>query len=122
MNDRMKTLLAVAVAMASMTGGAHAEKWTAVDYALESSFVALMAADYLQTRQIVEHGREGNPVMGNAGELMPPEIYFPSVVVTHAIVMLALPKTARRIALGVSVGIQVHAVQTNWNAGYSVRF
>jgi hypothetical protein len=120
----MKTLLVLAVVLACLSAPltASAENWTVTDYALEATFAGLMLADYLQTVDITADGRESNPVMGNHGENIPPSLYFLSATVTHAIVMVALPKSVRRVAMGVAIGVQIHSVQTNWHAGYAVTF
>lgn len=111
---RLALLLAVA--------GCQPATWSRTDTALEVTFAAALAADYLQTRQIVADGMEGNPIMGARGERMPPALYFPASLVAHLVVASCLPRPWRSIFQGVSIGWQAAEVGHNAEHGYAVEW
>jgi len=115
----MKTTLA---ALLLLTGTAHAEPWTALDVTLQLTTSAVLVADWAQTRAITGDCSEANPIMGLCGEKLSPDIYFPVVIVGHALLMHALPRSWRRVAQGITIGVQAHTVHSNYQAGYSVKF
>ncbi len=96
--------------------------WSRTDTVLEATFGATLAADYLQTRQVTADGKEGNPVMGHRGERMPPAVYFPAVAVAHVAAARCMPRPWRTIFQAFTVGWQVDAIHTNWDAGYAVEW
>lgn len=88
---------------------AYAE-WTRVDTTLQVVTTVTLTVDYLQTRRGLDTGkREMNPIINKIG----PEAYFPLVAVGHAVVALALPSKARTIWQGVTIGVQINAIQGN---------
>jgi hypothetical protein len=114
--------LAALLALLASPAAAAADEWKLGDTALEGAFVAVLAADYAQTKQIAEDGREGNPVIGSHGERVAPAVYFPIVAVAHVAVARALPGRWRTAFQGISLGWQVDAVHTNLQAGYAIEF
>lgn len=110
--------LALVIALLLVPATARAERWTHLDTALEATTLALFAVDYAQTRQILADGREGNMLMDEAG--IPPEPYFLAAAALHVVGAAVLPQPYRRIAQGVTIGVQVGAIQANWHAGYSL--
>jgi hypothetical protein len=125
----MRMLLVVVSLVCCLASSAEAEEWTASDTAFESAFVALLAADYLQTRQITACGRdpecgqrESNPIMGHGGERVPPAVYFATIGLAHVAAVRLTPKKYRPVLHLLSIGVQTMAVAKNWTAGYAVEF
>lgn len=123
----MKTSLLVVLLLACAPGLARADRWTPVDSGLELVVMASLAADYVQTVRIcrdpiVATHEESNPVMGPTGQRVPPEAYFATVAVAHAVVARVLPQPWRRISQGLMFAVQIKSVTHNWEAGYAIRF
>lgn len=101
---------------------AAADRWTHTDTALQITFAGTLALDYLQTRQITDLCREANPIIGECGDRVSPDVYFPAAFAGHALVAAALPQPYRRIWQSVWVGAQTHTIYRNYGAGYTFRF
>jgi NAD(P)H-hydrate repair Nnr-like enzyme with NAD(P)H-hydrate epimerase domain len=121
-----RTLVAMRTALAALllcaSTPALADKWTGTDTALEIATVSLFALDYIQTTEIVVDGMEGNGIMGSLGDRVPPSLYFGAVSAVHIALVAVLPQPYRRIAQGVTIGVQTDAIYTNWQAGYGFAF
>lgn len=120
-------MVIVALVLASLTGTASADKWSKLDITLETTFTTLIIVDYMQTVQItrspaIPSQGESNPIMGRYGERVPPEAYFPIVLLGHMAIAHILPSPYRKIWQGFGIAVQVDAVKTNWQAGYSYSF
>jgi hypothetical protein len=120
-NDRVKGWLLASVVLAAVAGCTPAT-WSRTDTAIEASLGAALGADYLQSRQIVRDGKEDNPIMGERGQNLAPEIYFPTAFVAHLAVARCLPRPWREVWQGGAIGWQVDVIHTNWQAGYAVTF
>lgn len=81
-----------------------------------------LAADYIQTREVVADGKESNPVMGERGQNLPPAVYFPTAFVAHLAVARCLSRPWREIWQGVTIGWQSYSIADNWRAGYRLDF
>jgi hypothetical protein len=122
----MRYLMIVAL-LVCMSGTAMADKWSKLDITLEGTFTTLMIVDYMQTVEIIrapidENRRESNPIMGRHGERVPPEAYFPVMLLGHMAIAHVLPSPYRKIWQGVGIAVQVDAVKANWQAGYTFSF
>lgn len=130
-----RTLMVVRIALAGLllvtfAASAHADEWTKTDTAIEAAVLTTFALDYLQTRQIVEDGREGNPIIGLCGgrvgdakcDGISPELYFGGLAIAHVAAMRLLPHRWRNAAQGLTVGIQIRSLRNNYAAGYTFRF
>jgi hypothetical protein len=100
---------------------ARADDWTARDTAAQAVVGLSLAADYLQTRQIVRDCRESNPMIGDCGENMSPALYFAAVFGVSTLVY-KLPRPYREIVQVAIVAVQVSSVRHNWQHGYTIRF
>lgn len=126
----MLKMLLVLAAIA-LPGLARADPWTAGDTVAEVGAEAMLAADWLQTRQICANMRadpgdwreETNPVLGSHCQRVSADAYFALVGAGHLLVARLLPWTwARRVWQGATVAVEVDAVKTNIDAGFSVRW
>lgn len=108
---------AVAI-VAVLSGGCVSRPWTKTDTALEAACVGLAVLDLNQTTQITRDCMEGNPILGPCGDRVPPAVWFPTMIVLHAITSYLLPSDWRHAFQGVTVGFQTHVSITNWRAGY----
>jgi hypothetical protein len=64
------------VGITVLAAGCTPAEWSRTDTAIEVAYGATLAADYLQTRQIVADGLEDNFIMGERGQNLPPAVYF----------------------------------------------
>lgn len=117
--------------LALALGGCAGARWTAGDTFTESAVALTAAGDYLQTRQIcadMDRGTnadwvyETNPILGARCERMPPAIYFSTVMAAHVGAARLMPPVLRRVFQLATIGFQVHALERNHVAGYSVRW
>jgi hypothetical protein len=113
---------AVVIAALLWASPAAAEEWTSVDTAVQAAVTLTLAVDYLQTRAIIDDGIEANPVMGNRGERLPAEVYFPVVAVAHAGLARLLPQPYRRMSQVALIGLQSYIVHRNLSYGYIISF
>lgn len=98
-------------------------RWTVGDVALEASFAAAVAADWLQTRWALEHGRrELNPVIGERPSAARLGALVAAGALGHAAVSLALPRPARRWWQSVTLVLELGAVGHNFAAGAQLAF
>lgn len=126
----MRKSIAVLTLIAALTSTVAADEWTKTDTALEAAALSLLAADYLQTRQIVRLGREGNPIMGMCGGVLTeqgcgrvsPDLYFGAIAIAHVVAARALPSRWRNVAQGITIGVVARSVHHNYSAGIAVRF
>lgn len=118
----MRVAALVLVVLLLPASPAQADEWTATDTAIQATVLTLIAADYVQTRQIVADGRESNPIMGRRGDRIPPGMYFLSLATMHTFAAVLLPVRHRRLAQGVMIGVQLHSSVMNLEAGYSFRW
>lgn len=84
--------------------------------ALAVSSSALIVVDWHQTARITSECRELNPVIGLCGEHMPPNVYFPTILVLNAAVGLALG-TWRDTWFAAVTGAQASTTWLNWRNG-----
>lgn len=125
----MRTAAAL-VTVLVLSSSARADEWKASDTVLEAAVFATLAADYLQTRQLIRDGIETNPIMGTCGGQITldgcggvsPELYFAGVALLHAGAMRLLPAPWRHVAQGVTIGVEVNAIGRNYAWGYGVHF
>lgn len=117
--------------LALALSGCAGSRWTAGDTFTESAVAVTFAADYLQTRQICADMARGtnadwvyetNPMMGPTCDRMPPAIYFSTVMAAHVGAARLLPWPARRLFQLATVWVQVHAIEANHVAGYTIRW
>lgn len=102
-------LLALAVAACTPA------EWTRTDTAAQLAVTASLAVDYQQTRQALDEGAvESNPVMGESGERVAPEVYFPAVAVIALTGAVALPRPWRGILQGGLFTVQTKVITGNW--------
>jgi hypothetical protein len=88
-------------------------EWKKRDTALELAFVTTAAIDWHQTMSITAGCQETNPMIGTCGDIVPPSIYFPIVIVLHAVVAAALPRPWREIFQSFSIGVEANTIYTN---------
>jgi hypothetical protein len=87
--------------------------WKKHDTALELAFVATAAVDWHQTMSITAGCQETNPMIGTCGNVVPPSVYFPIVIVLHAAVAAVLPRPWREIFQSFTIGVEANTIYTN---------
>jgi hypothetical protein len=117
----VRTLLVVAVLLCASPAAAE-RKWTGIDTGLEITALSLLVVDYIQTTDIVADGAETNAIMGSHGQRVGPGLYFASAAVVHVAAAALLPQPYRRIFQGVTIGIQIDGIHSNWQGGYGISF
>jgi hypothetical protein len=101
-------------------GGA---RWRVSDTVAQAAVSASLAVDYAQTRAAMSDGRgEVNPIMGDGGERVSPELYFAACAAGSAVAARALPRPWRRLFQGAIVAAEAAVIASNWSAGYAVAF
>lgn len=90
-------------------------RWGALDTGLQVAHAATVAADWAQSEQILEDGRELNPLLRGG---VPTALYFPAVAAANYAIMRALPPPTRRAAQWIILGIQAFTIYRNGVLGY----
>jgi hypothetical protein len=104
------TLLAIAPAHASD------RDWTWHDTALEATYFAVQAVDWMQTRSFLARGSlETNPILGERPTRAELLAYNAVTLTLHAAVAYALPKPYREVWQVVSIGVE------SWQVGSNIR-
>lgn len=98
---------------------AQPKPWKWYDVVGETVVVGVLAGDYVQTVKITENGTEGNPVIGQHGERVHPNIYFPVILLIHATVAWFLPQPARGSWQFLTAAIASVSVWNNTMEGFS---
>jgi hypothetical protein len=94
----------------------------AADVVGQAAVGSLLAADYLQTRQIVRDGYENNPLIGSHGQRIPPARYFLAAFALHTAVAVLLPRPWRNVWQGAICVSQGVTVWNNAAEGYAIEF
>lgn len=81
---------------------------------LASASSTLILADWMQTRVFVRECAELNPIIGECGEHISPDIYFPAALALHVAVGLLLPIQWRDVWFGAVAGAQASTVWANY--------
>lgn len=108
---------ALAFALALTGCMAHPQAWHKRDIALGAVYLAASTVDMLQTRHITAACRENNPIMGECGERLAPEVWFPLSDFLGYVILDQLPSSSRGWILGLASGFEIKAVQRNWMLG-----
>ena len=93
--------------------GSCVSRWNATHTVLESANMVVLAVDYKQTKNFVKNCRELNPIMGECGKRIPPEVYFPVVAGLHVLTAILLPSDYRYIFQGFTLGLEMSTIHTN---------
>ena len=129
----MKTIIAIiTVILFTLTADA-ADKWTTADTAWQASAMALMAADWGQTRYISKHPEyyETNPILGRHPSTGRVNLYFLGVMIVHPVVSYLLPAKAqvfgfdinpRRIWQAGTIIVELGCVGNNARLGIGFSF
>ncbi len=110
---------AVAAILLFAPGDVRSDEWTATDTALQASFTALVAIDWLQTRVALREPRfvETNPLLGARPSAVRLNLATLGAVVAHAGIARLLPQPYRRIWQSIGIGIEVAVVAQNFSVG-----
>lgn len=81
---------------------------------LASASSTLILADWMQTRAFVRTCDELNPIIGDCGQHISPDIYFPTALALHLAVGLILPVQWRDVWFGAVAGAQASTVWANY--------
>jgi len=90
--------------------------------ALETAYLSLLAADYLQTRWIADNSYELNPILGRHPSQAKVRNYFLGVAAGSLAVLEVLPSDKRRVALICMVGLEGATVARNLRIGVRFKF
>lgn len=139
--------IALALLISTSPLAAHAtDPWTKTDTTLEAVVLAAFVVDWNQTIQIgqfyplpicvtaaVPNGpsntacrksafHEINPILGAHPNGARTTVYFMGCAALHATVAYLLPKPYRTIWQSIAIGVEADVVQTNYTAGFKIRF
>lgn len=94
--------------------------WSHSDTARELMFATESSVDWAQSRGIVRNCDEQNPLVGKCGGEFSLNAYMPIMMIAHAAVSAALPKSVRHAWQYLTIGIEGGTVTSNWTAGYTL--
>lgn len=123
-----KVITALALSIAFTTASAAEPvigDWTRTDVALEVAVAATALMDYKQTMQIKNRPglSESNPLLGHHPSDDRIRAYFIGSMVTHVLIVNALPPGALRTAFQVgTVAFELDIVRQNKRMGLKVKF
>ena len=120
----------VFVITATSYAGDDARAWTKTDTALQAIFLLTLAVDRAQTEEFVRHPRSAaNEEVGWAHHFVGahPSVgqvngYNAACALLHTAIAGALPKPYSTIWQSFWIGVEVNTVDSNVNAGISLRF
>lgn len=92
--------------------------WHAQDTVLEAGFVAATALDWHQTLTITKYCNEINPIIGDCGQNVSLNVYFPVVIALHVLASAIIPRSWRPIWQGISIGGEGGTVLSNYREKY----
>lgn len=107
----MKRAALLAIALAGCAG------WSKRDAALGATYLAVTTLDLMQTTKITAICNEENPIIGECGQRVSPQVWFFVTDFLGYIVMNELPSRERGWILGLADGIEMKTVYRNWT-GY----
>jgi len=106
-------------------GAAYAGgNWTRTDIAMQATSSALIAADWLQTREIATNGdyAENNVLLGDHPSLGQVDAYFAGAMLGQFLVAHALPSKYRKWWLASTIAVEAYCVGNNWGLGIGFHF
>lgn len=104
-----------ALALALVISACTPADWRTQDQGMEGISLTLLATDWGQTVQDVTTScNEGNPIIGECGQRVSPNVYFPVVMVTSMVISRLLPPYYRDVFQGALIGAEMTTVQSNW--------
>lgn len=104
------------LALILVLSACYPQNWGKRDQALENMILVTTAIDWYQTQGIVRNCWEGNPIIGECGERVSPNIYFPAVMVGQALISrYLLSRWGRGVFQGALLGAEV---ATTWDNHY----
>ncbi len=101
-----------ALILALLVACTPAQRVTGLALASSSSILI----DWHQTHDIAPRCLESNPVIGECGQGLPVNIYFPVVLTAHLAVGYMLPEHWRIAWFAAIGGMQASTVWSNWRA------
>jgi hypothetical protein len=91
--------------------------WSNRQRVMAAATVAVLAIDWHQTHEVVRMCDETNPIIGECGDSVPVNVYFPLAIATVLVLADRLPKW-REPLLGTVFGVQLATVRYNQVLGY----
>lgn len=122
---RTAVLLLLLLPLAARAETLLGDRWTQADTLREGAFLALLWADWRQTREIVARPEtywEINPVLGRHPTAGRVDNYFAAAAFGHVLVALALPPPYRAAFQWVTVGWEADVVYRNYRIGLRFGF
>jgi len=121
----IKTILAAAAISLAYQVVDAAEPWTDTQVAAGATLGALLATDYLQTRQIAKQPElyhEVNPVLGQHPSIGKVNLYFATSAVLGYAVLDTLPSDYRDWALAAGLVLELAVTTHNQSIGLKVKW
>lgn len=120
-NRRRTTVTALVAALViALITLAGCGGWTKRDTLAEAGFAAFTTADWVQTNSIVSVCDEDNSIIGECGENIAPNLYFPVAIALHAAIAAALPPRWRLAWQAIGAGAELNQVWHNTADGYDL--
>ena len=100
------------------------DEWTKEDTAYQLTLTSLLLIDWAQTREIVKDPsrRETNPFLGSNPSMEQVNTLIPLSILGHYIISTILPQEYRRTWQNIWIGVELHSVSYNYQAGIRFEF
>lgn len=114
--------ITLTVGITSLSAGDS--NWTTADTVWQSTCVALLAADWCQTRQIAKNPNyfEYNPILGHHPSQKAVNRYFATVIIGHTLLSYTFKPSTRRKFQYATIGLQAAVVGRNYNIGIKAKW
>lgn len=102
-----------------------ASDWTNKDTLVETTYLAMHTADWLQTLKIRDPHcplHEANPVLGRKPSRGKVNAYFLATGIAHILIAHSLPPKTRHWFQVVTIGMEVGCIGNNYSLGVRVKF
>jgi len=132
-------LLVVCMFLLFPKAACPADKWTTLDYTLQSAVITTQVIDWGQTldiaksqpkvlsegdgwRMIQRRRSEINPILGDHPSVGRVNTYFISSIILNSVVAHYLPKPYRNIFQVLSIGCESYFISRNYHVGLKINF
>lgn len=120
----MKKILILFLLFPSIANGAEFfEPFSTRDTIMQTAFISLVCLDWAQTIKFSSEGkREGNRFLGEYPSKEKIDRMIFTGIVTHSLLVWAIPGDARFVFQYISVGLELFAVKSNYEVGVRIGY
>lgn len=89
-----------------------------LEFATETTVLAFMAIDGLETSAIAAHCAETNPIIGPCGQRVPVTFYFPFIMAAHGASTFVMPQKYRPWWISAALGLEIATLWESFQLGW----